>query len=962
MTKVKATKSIVGVLLIVVLLLFSGTAFAEAGNSKGSLSDTVTSLQVDSATTEVVQPDQSEQQVPDVGQPQQDQAIDQEEAVVPEPKKLPIAKVEPENGATLVRPDAPIRIVFDTNSPFFTHVDKQLKKGHFFVTVNGEKVAAEYDGKGVVTANPGLLKRYTKYDVKFLLHPQDNGQHNGFGNGNGQPWENKSYEFSFETGSDLNEPRHVKLEALSSAPKVTDNGGVMELSFTDDYGQPGYGAKGIVRLTEYGAWKPNSAKADPAEFTVQQGSDGKQVVRITDTEAEKVSVEAAISGPYAEDAATVTAEFTFRPGPAAKISLSPDKEKVVVGQSLNVSGTAVDMYDNPVEDGTAVSVTASAGEAANTSTKDGAFSFAYTAPTKKQPVNLTVKVDQCEAKLDIPVVADAPAKITVTPEKQKAIAGSPVKVSVLVEDQYGNPVEDGTKVMLVASGGTVSPSEAVTKDGVVEVQAISRQTGEVAVKASTENGVSGSVAISFVSVVPAGSRVKLDALPGNIPGEYTVKGQVTKDGTPVPSVAVPLIVKNGELSDPMPVTNQQGEFSVTLKKGDSSGCVTVAVDGSQAPGVTSGTVGIDPLVYGNQTWTDTGIDVGAGLLIRVNATGTWASELYAKVGDSGTPVKVGTNGGFVTGATGRLYLGPNTAGYADDVDAIIYVDDPAAVGILPTISLTANPTQIPADGKSTSALDGKVMYGQYPGVGVAVNLSATLGTVSPASPITGADGSYQATFTAGTQGGTATVTATYGKLSQNVNITLAYSQTVLPPNYVKTFKSRDAYGREIAGVMYTRDGVHWGMVILGRTVGGLVWDSVLQKYFVVCNKEISGNLGVYLVGVVYSSADGITWNECFRTTYNLYTIATNGNGTIVVGGGWDGPYGINSAVYTTINGTNWSQTLTGYKSKLNGLYVTGTYIGIVQKITWLDNHFIAEGISGFTWYSATSHDGFNWFK
>lgn len=710
------------------------------------------------------------------GKQEQKQEQKQEEELFGDANKgLPVLRTEPADGAKVVRPDVPIKIFFDESSKWFCHVKEQLEKGHFQVTINGQKTEAVFDGKNVIEVKHGLLSRYTRHTVKFVLHVEDNGNHNGFGNGNGNEWMNKTYEFSFETGSALNEPRHAKFGVSHSNPRVTE-GTELEVAFTDDYGQPGYGAKGKVNLIEYGARKPGSAVAEPAEFAVPEGSDGKVKVRISNTEAEKVGVVVEVSGPYPEDAARFDGEVNFRPGPAAKVSLSLDREKIVVGQTAKVLGAAEDVYGNPVEDGTAVVAGVSAGQVSNASTLDGTFVLEFTAPTKKQPVTLTVEVDQCGAKLDVPVVADVPAKVTVTPEKQKAVAGSSVKVKVLVEDQYGNAVEDDTKVTLAASGGTVNPAEAVTKDGVVEAQVTSGQAGEVAVKASTENGVTDSAAVSFMAVVPAGSQVKLDVAPSSVPGEYVVEGQVMKDGMPVPSVAVPLVAENGKLSDSMPVTSQQGEFSVTLQKeGTSSGCVTVAVDSSQAPGVTSGTVGIDPLVYGNQPWTDTGIDVGAGLLVRVSATGTWASELYAKVGDSGIPVKVGANGGFVTGVAGRLYLGPNVATYAGDVEAIFQVDDPAAVGILPTISLTANPTQLPADGKSTSALTGRVMYGQYPGVGVVVNLSATLGTVSPASPVTGADGSYQATFTAGTQGGIATVTALHRGLTQKLDITLIAS-------------------------------------------------------------------------------------------------------------------------------------------------------------------------------------------
>ncbi|MGB9825198.1 MAG: invasin domain 3-containing protein, partial [Desulfofundulus sp.] len=692
------------------------------------------------------------------------------------PGVLPVLRTEPSDGVTVVRPDAPIKIVFDTTSRAFRHVSEQLEKGHFYATINGQKADAVYDGQGTVEVKHGLLQRYTRYTVEFVLHPYDEGRHLGFEkNELSEGWEKKSCSFAFETGSALHEPRHAKFSLSSSNPRVTE-GTELDATFTDDYGQPGYGAAGKVNLVEYGTRKPGSAVADPSGFTVPEGSDGTVKVRISDTEAEKVGVAVEVSGPYPEDTARYDGEINFRPGPAAKVTLSLGAERVVVGHTVAVSGTAVDVYENPVEDGTPVSAAATAGQVSSgASTAGGAFSLEFTAPTKKQPVTLTVKVDQCESELSIPVIADVPAKVTVTPEKQTALAGTQVNVNVLVQDQYGNAVEDGTAVTLAASGGTVTPVAAVTKDGAVNAQATSGQAGRVTVSASAGNGVSGSAVVNFVAVVPSGSQVKLNIMPDSTPGEYVVQGQVTKDGVPVSSVAIPLVVKNGTLSDPIPVTDQQGGFSTTLRV-TGSGCTSVAVDSTQAPGVSSGTVGVDPLVYGNQPWTDTGIDVGSGLLVRVNATGTWAAGLYAKVGDSGTPVNVGASGGFVSGVAGRLYLGPNTGTYTDNVDAIIQVDDPVAVGILPTLNLAANPTQLPADGKSTSVLSGKVMYGQYPGVGVTVNLSATLGTVSPVSPVTGADGSYQATFTAGTQGGTATVSATYKNLTQKANMELTGQQ------------------------------------------------------------------------------------------------------------------------------------------------------------------------------------------
>lgn len=461
-----------------------------------------------------------------------------------------------------------------------------------------------------------------------------------------------------------------------------------------------------------------------------------------------------------------------QPGSAAVISLSCDKKQVVVGQSAVISGSVVDVYGNPVEDDTVVSVSASAGMVSQASTVGGAFSVNFTAPTKKQVVTVTARAGQAEASLEIPVVADVPAKVTVSPEKEKAMVGTPVPVEILVEDRYGNPVEDGTLVSVAADGGSVDPVVATTRNGTATVQLTSDRSGVATVRASAENGIVGSASVTFAVLAPPGSQVEFSVAPRSQPSEYDVRGQVKKDGIPVPFVAVPLVAQGGDLSDPVPVADQQGEFGVVLKKTDASVCASVAIDTSQAPGVAAAAVGIDPLIYGNQPWTDTGIDVDTGQLVRVDAQGFWASELYAMVGENGTPVKVGADGGFVTGVAGRLYLGPNTATYADDVDAIIHVNDPAALGILPTLNLTASPAQLPADGKSTSTISGRLMYARYPAVGAAVSLSAELGSINPSVPITGADGSYRATFTASVQDGTAIVTGTYKNLTQRTNITL----------------------------------------------------------------------------------------------------------------------------------------------------------------------------------------------
>jgi len=423
--------------------------------------------------------------------------------------RLPVAAVVPADGAKVVRPDTPIEISFDARARAWVHVREQLEKGHFQASLNGAPVRAVYDpDRAAVRILPGgLLDRYTKHAVEFVLHGPDSGKHSGGGNREG--WSKKTCAFSFETGSALHEPRHVKAALSASRVRVTDGGAVLELSFADDYGQPGWGARGKVILEERGVRKPGSAAAEPSEFTVPEGSDGKVKIRITDTEAEQVAYRVEISGPYPEDAAQISGELTFRPGPAVKVGLSLDREKVVVGQKAVVSGTAEDVYGNPVEDGTPVSASVSAGQISSAVTSGGAFALEFAAPTKKQVVVVTARVDQAEAQLEVPVAADVPARVTATPEKQEAAVGTPVKVVVLVEDQYGNRVEDGTRVTVTASGASVEPAEVTTQNGEAKVRVTSTQAGEVLVVACTDNGVTGSASVKFVAQQDVSGPVKV---------------------------------------------------------------------------------------------------------------------------------------------------------------------------------------------------------------------------------------------------------------------------------------------------------------------------------------------------------------------------------------------------------------------------------------------------------------------
>jgi len=98
--------------------------------------------------------------------------------------------------------------------------------------------------------------------------------------------------------------------------------------------------------------------------------------------------------------------------------------------------------------------------------------------------------------------------------------------------------------------------------------------------------------------------------------------------------------------------------------------------------------------------------------------------------------------------------------YTWDVDVIVPL----------TLTVSANPIALFADGTSTSTITATVMSADEPLAGVVVTFSTTLGYVSPITATTDVSGTATVTLTSGDVIGTATVTATVGSSSNSVEV------------------------------------------------------------------------------------------------------------------------------------------------------------------------------------------------
>ncbi len=167
------------------------------------------------------------------------------------------------------------------------------------------------------------------------------------------------------------------------------------------------------------------------------------------------------------------------------------------------------------------------------------------------------------------------------------------------------------------------------------------------------------------------------------------------------------------------------------------------------------------------SWDATGT---AAYTITPGAGGTWAGNVYTSQ-IAGTWTVTATVGGKSGNAT-------------------LYVNAGAPFAL----TLQANPATLMANGTSTSTITALVadQFGNPVADGTSVSFGATLGTVS--TPHVTTNGRAVAIFTAGTQAGTATVTATANGRSGNVQLMLTQGLVDLSPSVKRASAATFASG------------------------------------------------------------------------------------------------------------------------------------------------------------------------
>jgi hypothetical protein len=474
-----------------------------------------------------------------------------------------------------------------------------------------------------------------------------------------------------------------------------------------------------------------------------------------------------------------------------------------------IRATVTDANGNYVADGTVVSFSATLGNIqATASTVNGIASVPLTSIASPTSVisTVTASVAGISDSTQVMFIGVSLTDMKAEPAIIFANGTDTATISVRIRDAVGAAVDGETVSFIVSSGGgTLSPWYAVTNSqGIATVQIIAPTTAGTSLVTAFYGLISASTSVTFTSQPTVGSMT-LTADPTTIPANGTSTSKITANLRDTANAPVPV-------GTPVTFTTTLGKFSngaqtYTTITPDASGSVWVSLISATTAGsalVTATSNGVTQSVY-----------VGFGgapvkIVLTANPAEIWAdgvssSAIQATVTDAGgAPVTPGTaiafttnlgkfanglqtytvptpdNTGVVTVSliagttTGTAMVSASSSGVAQSV----YVEFIQKGGDPFSMTLSANPTTLPADGTSSSLITAtlKDSAGNPVKPGTSVTFSTSLGKFSNGQKIItvstpDATGVVSVSLMAGTTSGSAVVTATSDGVTQTVYVT-----------------------------------------------------------------------------------------------------------------------------------------------------------------------------------------------
>ncbi|WP_277594472.1 Ig-like domain-containing protein [Pseudomonas chlororaphis] len=429
--------------------------------------------------------------------------------------------------------------------------------------------------------------------------------------------------------------------------------------------------------------------------------------------------------------------------------------------------------------------------------------------------------------------AAASVGLTAQPPNIPADGTTTTTLTATVNDASGHSVGKGVVVDWSTSAGTLAGASSTTDDkGMATIALTSSTVAGLANVVAKANQATATASVAFAIGTAAG--VSLTASPSSITANGTSTSTLTatvKDahGNLVPA-GVPVTWKTsaGTLASGSSNTNASGVASVVLTSSTAAGSATV--DATAGTGTASAPVAF---VAG----TAAGVSLTASPS-SITANGTSTSTLTATVKDAhgntapaGVPVTWHTSAGTLasgsssTNASGvaSVVLTSSTAAGSATVDATAGTGTasvPVAfvVGTAASVSLTASPSSITADGMSTSTLTATVKDAHGNAVpGASVTWHTSAGTLASGSSSTNASGVATVVLTSSTAAGSATVDATAGTGNASALVTFVagaasgVSLTASPSSITANGTStstltatvKDAHGNAVPGASVT---------------------------------------------------------------------------------------------------------------------------------------------------------------
>jgi len=391
-------------------------------------------------------------------------------------------------------------------------------------------------------------------------------------------------------------PANITVQVLNRRLVVGGDTTTVIADVTDKSGNPTEDGTAVIFQANDGSFIPSAAT------TVAGRATSLFYSGVTAGDATFTVTASRRGGEASEDVANIT----FLPGPPFNISIIADQYAVQAGSTNELTITALDQYGNTVDRNSRLNLSVDPsgnGSIAPLSVytdEKGSATASYTAGTVAgDTAHVVVQDVSGSVTVLSPLFVFQPAlpgNIIMVASADTVTVGSPVTMTVNVEDSYGNPSSDTTLVVFSRNPllGTLNPSAVNTSGGVASTRLSGvTQAGDVEVSATAGNVV-GSARVYFA----AGGLVELSvvAVPAQIGvGKSTTITVTARDayGNPVSGALIDFAISfdpgGCSLQHAQRTTGRSGTASTIFTAGGVTGSAVVTVTWDDDPAIEAST-------------------------------------------------------------------------------------------------------------------------------------------------------------------------------------------------------------------------------------------------------------------------------------------------------------------------------------------------------------------------------------